>query len=39
MSQSAFEVAWLHNSFYTKKARGEGVSEYEIYRRYLKDNP
>ena len=21
------------------KARGEGVSEYEIYRRYLKDNP
>ncbi len=21
------------------KARGEGVSEYEIYTRYLKDNP
>ncbi len=21
------------------RAKGEGVSEYEIYRRYLKDNP
>lgn len=25
--------------FVALKARGEKVSEYEIYRRYLKDNP
>jgi hypothetical protein len=25
--------------FVAIKARGEKVSEYEIYRRYLKDNP
>ncbi len=29
----------LFFQFVTLKARGEGVSEYEIYRRYLKDNP
>ncbi len=25
--------------FVALKARGEGVTEHEIYRRYLKDNP
>jgi len=32
----------MHNlflQFVALKARGEKVSEYEIYRRYLKDNP
>jgi hypothetical protein len=32
----------MHNlflGFVSLKARGEKVSEYEIYRRYLKDNP
>lgn len=32
----------MHNlilQFFALKARGEGVSEYEIYCRYLKDNP
>ena len=29
----------LFLQFVALKARGEKVSEYEIYRRYLKDNP
>ncbi len=32
----------MHNfflQFVALKARGEKVTEYEIYRRYLKDNP
>ena len=29
----------LFMQFVALKARGEKVSEYEIYRRYLKDNP
>jgi hypothetical protein len=29
----------LFLQFVAIKARGEKVSEYEIYRRYLKDNP
>ena len=32
----------MHNlmlQFISLKARAEGVSEYEIYTRYLKDNP
>lgn len=32
----------MHNlllQFISLKAKGEGVSEYEIYCRYLKDNP
>jgi hypothetical protein len=32
----------MHNlilQFLSLKARAEGVSEYEIYTRYLKDNP
>lgn len=29
----------LFFQFVSLKARGENVSEYEIYRRYLKNNP
>jgi hypothetical protein len=35
-------IRTMHNFFLeivSIKARGEKVSEYEIYRRYLRDNP
>ncbi len=35
-------IRTMHNLFLeiiSMKAKGEGVSEYEIYRRYLKNNP
>lgn len=34
-------ISTMHNLFLeiiSMKAKGEGVSEYEIYRRYLKNN-